>query len=234
MTTIRPAADRGQTRIGWLDSRHTFSFADYHDARHTGFRSLRVINDDRIAGGGGFDMHPHRDMEIVTVVLEGRLAHRDSMGHASTLGPGGVQRMSAGTGVFHSEHNPDPDAPLHLLQIWIHPVRRGIAPAYAEGHFDAITAPGPVRPIVDPAGQDGALGIQQDARILVAHLAPGQHHTHAIASGRSAWVHVYRGALRVHGEDLAAGDAMALEDEPEAVRLEAGEQAGAALIFDLA
>lgn len=233
MNTKRPAEERGHTRIDWLDSRHSFSFAGYHDPAHMGFRSLRVINDDHIGGGGGFDTHPHRDMEIVTVVLDGQLRHKDSMGHTSVLGPGGVQRMSAGRGVFHSEHNPSQDSPLRLLQIWIHPERRGLAPTYEEGVFSAINTPGQVQTLVSPTPADGALSIHQDARIIAAHLAPGDSHTHTLAAGRGAWVQAYRGSLRVNGVALDAGDALAV-DEGSAVALEAGEAPGAALIFDLA
>lgn len=233
MNTHRPADRRGLTRIDWLDSRHTFSFAGYHDPAHMGFRSLRVINDDRVGPGGGFDTHPHRDMEIVTVMMEGGLAHADSMGHRSILEAGGVQRMSAGRGVFHSEHNASADAPLRLLQIWIQPAARGLAPSYEEGRFAAITTPGTVETLAAPDKADGALRIHQDARIVAVHLAPGGAHTHPLLPGRGAWVQAFRGGIAVNGVALADGDGLSVEGE-EAAHFTAGAEPGAALLFDLA
>lgn len=233
MMTLRRAHERGHAQHGWLDSHHTFSFANYHDPAHMGFRSLRVINDDWIGGGGGFDLHPHRDMEIVTVVLEGALEHRDSMGHVSTLRPGDVQRMSAGTGVMHSEYNASEEDPLHLLQIWIQPRQRGIAPGYEEGRFERVTTPGAVETLVDPDGAAGALQIHQDARIAVIHPAPNASDTYALPSGWGAWVHVYEGTLQLGDATLQAGDAAAVEGE-ESLTLRAGAQGGAALVFALA
>ncbi len=229
MTTLRRSEDRGHANHGWLDSYHTFSFADYHDPRHMGFRSLRVINDDRVAPGGGFPTHRHRDMEIVTYVLDGALEHKDSMGTGSVIRPGDVQRMSAGTGVAHSEFNASKTDPVHLLQIWILPDRSGYSPSYEEKHFDAADKRGRLRIVASRDGRDGSVTLHQDATIHAGLFDGDERAEHALAPGRAAWVHVARGTLSVNGERLTAGDAAAIGDH---VTLERGEGAEV-LVFDL-
>ena len=232
MITIRKSDDRGHFDHGWLDTRHTFSFADYRDPRHIGFRALRVVNEDRVRPGQGFGTHPHRDMEIVTYVLEGGLAHRDSMGHGSTIHPGDVQRMSAGTGVTHSEFNASRTEPVHFLQIWILPDRTGLAPSYEQRRFPEEERRGRLRLVASPDGADGSVTVHQDARLLAALLAPGQAVGHALAPGRHAWVQVARGAVEVSGQRLSAGDGAALSGETEvALR---GIADSEVLLFDLA
>jgi redox-sensitive bicupin YhaK (pirin superfamily) len=231
---IRRARERGHADHGWLDSWHTFSFADYHDPRHMGFRALRVINEDRVAPGGGFPRHPHRDMEIVSYVLEGALEHKDSLGTGSVIRPGDVQRMSAGTGVLHSEYNASKTEPVHFLQIWILPDRAGHAPGYEQKTFSDADKRGRLRLVASPDGADGSVTIHQDARIHATVLARGAGVEHALAPGRHAWVHVARGAAEVNGTPLAAGDAAALTNEP-APRLRGGGDGDAELlVFDLA
>lgn len=232
MIVRRPAAERGHAHHGWLDTRHTFSFAGYRDPAHMGFRALRVINDDRIAAGAGFGTHPHADMEIVTWVLEGALEHRDSLGTGSVLRPGDAQRMSAGTGVAHSEFNHSPDEPLHLLQIWILPAVRGIAPGYEEKHIPIDERRGRLRLIVSPDGRDGSLRIHQDVAIHACVLAPGVDVSHALAPGRHAWLQVARGAVTLNGLDLDEGDGAAVSDE-EHLAITARADAEF-LLFDLA
>jgi redox-sensitive bicupin YhaK (pirin superfamily) len=232
MMDIRRAGERGHAEHGWLDSWHSFSFADYHDPAHMGYGPLRVINEDRIQPGTGFGTHGHRDMEIVSYVLEGALAHKDSMGTGSTIVPGDVQRMSAGRGVLHSEFNPAKDATTHFLQIWIEPDVRGIAPSYEQKHFDAASKRGRLRLVASPDGAEGSVTIHQDARIYAALLDGAERAVHALAPGRRAYVHVARGRLQVNGTPLAAGDAAKLSGVAE-VRLDAGEGAEA-LLFDLA
>jgi len=231
MITLRRSAERGHANHGWLDTHHTFSFANYYDPAHMGFGPLRVINDDRIAAGRGFGTHGHRDMEIITYVLEGAVAHKDSMGSGSTIQPGDVQRMSAGRGVMHSEFNPQPDRPTHLLQIWIEPDVTGIAPEYEEKRFDDAEKRGRLRLVAAPDGADGAVRIHQDARLYVG-LFDGEESAHlALAPGRRAWVHVARGAVTVNGHALQAGDAVAVSDEA-ALELSQGQEAEV-LVFDL-
>jgi redox-sensitive bicupin YhaK (pirin superfamily) len=231
---IRRARERGHADHGWLDSWHTFSFADYHDPRHMGFRALRVINEDRVAPGGGFPRHPHRDMEIVSYVLEGALEHKDSLGTGSVIRPGDVQRMSAGTGVLHSEYNASKTEPVHFLQIWILPDRAGHAPGYEQKTFSDADKRGRLRLVASPDGADGSVTIHQDARIHATVLARGAGVEHALAPGRHAWVHVARGAAEVNGTPLAAGDAAALTNE-SALRLRgAGDGDAELLVFDLA
>jgi quercetin 2,3-dioxygenase len=232
MITLRRSSERGHARHGWLDSRHTFSFADYHDPAHMGFRALRVINEDRVAPGQGFGSHSHRDMEIISYVLDGALAHKDSMGTGAVIRPGDVQRMSAGTGVTHSEMNASATAPVHFLQIWIQPDRRGHVPGYEQRAFPSADKAGRLRLVASPDGQDGSITIHADAQLFAGELAAGQAADHALAPGRHAWVHVVRGAARVNGHALAAGDAAALTGEP-AVHLE-GTDAAEVLVFDLA
>jgi redox-sensitive bicupin YhaK (pirin superfamily) len=231
MVTHRPAAARGHTRLGWLDSFHTFSFGDYHDPAHMGFRTLRVINDDRVAPGGGFAPHGHRDMEILTWVLEGALQHRDSLGNGSVIRPGDAQRMSAGTGITHSEFNASADAPVHLLQIWILPRRSDLAPGYEQRLFPPDDRRGRLRLIAAGDAREGAVTIHQDAFVWAALLAPGDAVTHRLAPGRNAWVQVARGAVRLGDVALAEGDGAAVSDEP-GVAL-AATAAAEILLFDL-
>ena len=232
MIELRPAAERGHADHGWLDSWHSFSFADYHDPRHMGFGALRVINEDRVAAGAGFGTHGHRDMEIVSYVLDGALAHKDSMGNGSVIRPGDVQRMSAGTGVMHSEFNERRDGPTHFLQIWIEPDRRGIAPSYEERRFEPADKRGRLRLIASPDGADGSVTIHQQARLHAALLDGDERARLALAPGRRAYVHVARGSVSVNGRPLAAGDAAKLVGEA-AVELEGGTDAEV-LVFDLA
>jgi quercetin 2,3-dioxygenase len=231
MQTIRRAGDRGHADHGWLDSHHTFSFADYHDPHHMGFRALRVINDDTVAPGKGFGSHPHRDMEILSYVLEGALAHKDSMGTGSVIEPGDVQRMSAGTGVVHSEFNASPTAPVHFLQIWIIPERRGIAPGYEQKRFTTPDKAGRLRLVASPDGRDGSVTIHADAAVHAGVFGAGQTAELPLAPGRHAWVHVARGTAVVNGHALGAGDGLALSEE-RAVTIEGGE-GGEVLVFDL-
>jgi redox-sensitive bicupin YhaK (pirin superfamily) len=232
MIDVRPALDRGYARHGWLESWHSFSFAEYHDPRHMGFGALRVINEDRIAAGTGFGTHGHRDMEILSYVLDGALAHRDSLGNGSVIRPGDVQRMSAGTGVMHSEFNPQPDAGTHFLQIWIQPDRLGLPPGYEERHFDAAQRRGRLRLIASPDGAEGSLTIRQDARLYAGLFDGRERDRLALAPGRRGYVHLARGAASVNGRALSAGDALKLVEEP-AVEIADGSGAEV-LVFDLA
>ena len=231
MIEIRRAGERGHAEHGWLDSWHSFSFADYYDPAHMGFGPLRVINEDRIQPGTGFGTHGHRDMEIISYVLEGALAHKDSMGTGSTIVPGDVQRMSAGRGVLHSEFNHAKDAATHFLQIWIEPSVRGIAPSYEQKHFDATSKRGRLRLVASPDGADSSVTIHQDTRVYATLLEGAERATHALATGRRAYVHVVRGGLTVNGTPLEAGDAAKLAGVAEIV-LEKG-QGAEALLFDL-
>jgi hypothetical protein len=231
MIVIRPAKERGHADHGWLDTWHTFSFADYYDRRFTGFRSLRVINEDFVAPGRGFPTHGHRDMEIITYVLEGALEHRDSLGTGSVIRPGEVQRMSAGTGVRHSEANPSAGEPLHLLQIWIEPSKAGIAPGYEQKTFADADKRGRLRLVASPDGAEGSVTIHQDARVYATVLGPGQQVVHRLAPGRHAWLHVARGALTLNGQRLSQGDGAAISDETSLVLV--GETDAEALLFDL-
>ena len=217
---------------GWLDTYHSFSFGEYYDPRNMGYRSLRVINEDVVAAGQGFGAHPHRDMEIITYVLEGALEHRDSMGNHGVIRPGEIQRMSAGTGVRHSEFNPSKTEPVHLLQIWIMPDTEGVKPSYEEKKI--ATEPGKLQLMAAKGASNGTASIHQDAEVYVAKLAQGQSVEHDIASGRGVYVHVARGAASVNGNALKHGDAIAVEQEPK-VRItnESAEQAEI-LLFDLA
>jgi redox-sensitive bicupin YhaK (pirin superfamily) len=232
MLTIRRAEDRGHFDHGWLDTRHTFSFAEYRDPAHMGFRSLRVINEDRVQPGRGFPTHSHRDMEILSFVLSGRLAHRDSLGTGSVIAPGDVQRMSAGTGVTHSEMNGSDAEPVHFLQVWIIPERAGIAPGYEQRRFEETEKRGRLRLVASRDGADGSLTVHQDVRVLSGLFDGAETASHRLAPGRHAWVHVVRGQVRVNGEALKAGDGAALSEEPE-LRL-GGGTAGEVLVFDLA
>lgn len=227
---LRRSADRGHARHGWLDSRHTFSFADYHDPAHVGFRSLRVINEDRVAPLGGFPTHPHRDMEIFSYVVAGRLAHRDSMGHEKILSPGEIQLMSAGSGVTHSEFNPSADEPAHFLQIWIHPHERGLSPSYTE--WTPPAASGPLALLISPDGRDGSARIAQDAEVHRLRLGPGESTRFELRPGRGLWVQLVAGALHAAGERLEAGDG-ASSEHPGTLDFTAADTPVEALLFDL-
>ena len=231
MLTIRKSADRGHFNHGWLDTYHTFSFGDYYDPSQMGFRALRVINEDRVAPGGGFGMHGHRDMEIVTLVLSGALAHQDSLGHGESLRPGELQRMTAGRGIRHSEFNASPSEPVHLYQIWLTPRAAGLEPSYEQKAFDPAERYGRWQLVASPTGEGGSLTIQQDARILLANLAAGEELAYKLAPGRHAWLQVLRGSLRVNDSPLATSDAAALSGEP-AVSLRA-TTATEVMLFDL-
>ncbi len=213
MIQVRRAADRGHADHGWLDSFHTFSFADYFAAKHHHFRALRVINEDRVAPGQGFGMHGHRDMEIVTYVLEGALQHQDSLGNGSILRPGEFQRMSAGSGIQHSEFNPSPTEPLHLYQIWLFPNQLGVKPSYEQKAFAEVERLGRFRVVASPDGADGSLTIQQDARVLLSTLPAGQSVTHELSPGRHAWLQVLRGQVSLNGTPLSTSDGAAVGEE---------------------
>jgi quercetin 2,3-dioxygenase len=212
MITIRKSEDRGHANYGWLDTHYTFSFADYHDPQHMGFRSLRVINDDTVAGGGGFGTHPHRDMEIITYILSGQLEHRDSMGNGRVIRSGEVQYMAAGTGVQHSEFNPAPDEPVHLLQIWILPDRKGAPPHYAEKSF-ARTTTGQLHLVASKSGRDGSMAINQDVDVFLARLGGGDEVSHVLKPNRHAWLQVAEGEVTLNGESLKSGDGAAVSEE---------------------
>ena len=228
---IRRSADRGHANHGWLESFHTFSFADYHDPRWMGFHSLRVINDDLILPGMGFGTPPHRDMEIITYILRGSLQHKDSMGNGRIIRPGDIQYMAAGTGVMHSEFNPSADEATHLLQIWIQPNRRGVTPRYEERSF-STAATGVLHQVAGPTGDGGSIQIHQDAELWLARLEPGQTVTHAVGAGRHAWLHVAEGEVRVGDTTLHGGDALAVS-EPGILSIQA-TAAAQLLLFHLA
>jgi redox-sensitive bicupin YhaK (pirin superfamily) len=231
MIALRSSGERGHANHGWLDSYHSFSFADYYDPQHMGYASLRVINEDYVQPGKGFGTHGHRDMEIITYILEGALEHKDSMGNGSVIRPDDVQRMSAGTGVQHSEFNPSPSEVVHLLQIWIEPDVTGIKPSYEEKHFDAASKRGKLRLIASRDGRDGSVTIHQDASVYAALIDGSERASHGLASGRKAYVHVARGRVTVGGHALAAGDALKADGESTLV-LEHGTKAEV-LLFDL-
>ena len=232
MMRIRPGQDRGHTRIDWLDSHHTFSFADYHDPEHMGFRQLRVLNEDRVKGGAGFGTHPHRDAEIITYVLEGALEHKDSMGNGSVIRPGEVQRMSAGTGVTHSEYNSSRTEPVHFLQIWILPARSGIQPSYEQKAFPLSTSADRLLLVASRDGRDGSLTVHQDVDLYAARMASGCTATHRLRPERHAWLQVAGGKVIVSGEHLGAGDGAALSNE-QSLEISADSDAEL-LLFDLA
>jgi len=214
MIRIRRAAERGRADHGWLDTRHTFSFADYFDPEHMSFRSLRVLNEDRVQPGKGFPSHPHRDMEILTYVLEGSLQHRDSMGNGSVIRPGEIQRMTAGAGVVHSEFNASATEPVHFLQIWILPEAAGLEPGYEQKTFPEGARRGRLCRVASREGGDGAVRIHQDAAVYAALLEPGERVEHPLAAGRGAWVQVAGGGLAMNGELMAVGDGAAVTDTP--------------------
>lgn len=232
MITLRPSHERGHANHGWLDTYHTFTFGGYYDAGHMGFRHLRVINEDRVQPGTGFGTHSHRDMEILTYVLEGELEHKDSMGNGSVIRPGEVQRMSAGTGVTHSEYNHSKSEPVHLLQIWIVPERKGLKPEYEQRSFPLKEKRGHLRLIAARDGRGGAVTVHQDVDLFAALLDRGERVAHRLNSGRYAWVQVARGAVMVNGVSLKVGDGAAISEE-ETLEVSASE-ASEALLFDLA
>lgn len=232
MIRFRDRMARGQSRRGWLDSRHTFSFAEYQDPEHMGFRSLRVINEDRVVPGAGFPRHGHRDMDIISYVLAGELEHKDSLGNGTVIRPGDVQRMSAGTGILHSEFNPSKSEPVHFLQIWIIPDREGLLPSYEQKTFPRPERRGRLRLVAAPRGEDGAVTVHQDARLFIADLEPGERVMHEIDRGRGVWVQVARGITTLNGTEMREGDGAAVEDE-RTVTIEA-DTATEVLLFDLA
>jgi hypothetical protein len=231
MIELRKAAERGHSNHGWLDSRHTFSFADYHDPRHMGFSVLRVINDDRVEPAAGFPTHGHRDMEIVSYVLEGALEHKDSLGTGSVIRPGEVQRMTAGTGVRHSEYNASRTEPVHFLQIWILPRAQGLVPGYEQKRFEPAELAGRLRLVASPDGRDSSVTIHQDAQLYASRLGSGEHVSYTLAPGRRAYVHVARGAVTLNSARLAAGDGAGVSSE-SALTL-AAEEPAEVLLFDL-
>lgn len=232
MLTLRPARERGRTRIEWLDSWHTFAFGDYVDSQWHGFRTLRVINDDVIGPAGGFGTHPHRDMEIITYVLSGALEHRDSLGNGSVIRPGDVQRMTAGTGIRHSEFNPSPTEAVRLLQIWLFPNQKGLTPGYEQQNFPASDKRGKLRLIASTDGRDGSVTFHQDADVYASLLEPGEQVSHDLRPGRHAWLQVATGKVTVNGQTLEEGDGAALSEESR-VTVTADSPAEI-LLFDLA
>jgi redox-sensitive bicupin YhaK (pirin superfamily) len=234
MIRIRRSKERGHADHGWLDSFHTFSFNTYYDPAHMGFRSLRVINEDRVAPGRGFGAHGHRDMEILSYVLDGSLAHQDSIGHKEVLGPNEIQRMSAGRGVTHSEFNASHEKPVHFLQIWIQPASVGSSPSYEQIRFETEDKKDRWKLLAGPQGGVGASRINQDARVLVTELAKGGEIQYALEPARHAWLQVLRGTILVNGNVLEAGDAIAASDEPNLSITATGADANEVLLFDLA
>jgi redox-sensitive bicupin YhaK (pirin superfamily) len=234
MITVRKSNDRGAGRHGWLDSKHTFSFANYYDPAHMGFRSLRVINEDTVAPGRGFGAHQHDNMEIISIVMDGALAHKDSTGGDGVLRRGEVQRMSAGTGVVHSEFNGSGTEPVHFFQIWILPERGGITPGYEQKLFPDEERQDRLRLLVAPRAEDGAVAIHQDARLYSSILAPGARVEHPLAPGRGAWLQVASGSVDVNGVSLNAGDGAAIEEENTLTISGTGSEPAEILLFDLA
>ena len=232
MITLRPNEERGGADHGWLKTRHTFSFNTYHDPKHVHFRSLRVINEDWVASGQGFGTHPHDNMEIITYVLEGALEHKDSLGTGSIIRPGDAQRMSAGTGILHSEFNHSKTEDVHLLQIWIMPNQRNVAPGYEQKTFPASEKQGKLRVIAAPDGRDGAVSIHADANLYVSLLKPGEKVQHTLAAGRSAWLQVAKGEVELNGHAMKQGDGAAVSDESK-LEIASGTDAEI-LLFDLA
>lgn len=232
MITIRQSSERGHFDHGWLDTYHSFSFARYYDAQHMGFRSLRVINEDRVAGGRGFGMHPHDNMEILTLVLEGALGHKDTLGNGSQIRPGDVQRMSAGTGLAHAEYNASDVEPVHLFQIWMLPNTQNVAPSYDQKHFEPADKRNRLRLVASQSGRDASISIHQDADLYESLLEADTTLTHDLRPGRGAWLQVARGDVSINGQALQAGDGAQIEDEST---LEFFTQHGAEfLLFDLA
>lgn len=232
MLTVRKSSERGHLNFGWLDTFHTFSFGDYQDPRHMGFRSLRVINDDRVAPAMGFDTHPHKDMEIITYVLEGALAHRDSLGSEGVIKPGEVQVMTAGKGIRHSEFNGSKTQQVHLLQIWIRPAAAGLPPAYAQKEFPREKRLNRLQAVASPDERDGSLKINQDAVVYATILEKGKSVEHTLAAGRHAWVQVGKGEVEVNGVKLGTGDGVSVSEEKALKIVGSGESE--LLVFDLA
>ena len=232
MLTVRPSESRGRADFGWLDSRHSFSFGQYYDPAHMDFRDLRVINEDRVAPEGGFPAHSHRDMEIISYVLEGALEHKDSLGNGAAIRPGEVQRMSAGTGITHSEFNPAKNAPVHFLQIWIMPEKANVAPGYEQRSYSKADRQGKLKLVGSRNGRDGSVTIHQDVSLYAGLLAKGDRVKHGLAAGRHAWLQLARGAVTANGQWLRAGDGAAISDEAE-IEIVADEPAEI-LLFDLA
>ncbi|MCZ6531917.1 MAG: pirin family protein [SAR324 cluster bacterium] len=232
MLNLRPARERGHANYGWLDTNHSFSFANYHDPAHMGFRDLRVINEDRVAPGSGFDAHPHRDMEIISYVLDGAIEHRDSLGVGSVIRRGEIQCMTAGTGIVHSEFNHSQEEPLHFFQIWIEPRQTGLEPGYEQKQIDPDKARGNLHLIASPQGGDGAILIHQDVKIYTARLAPGDEVRHALSPRRHAWLQLATGAVDLNGQSMGKSDGVAVSEESElTIR---AEQETELLLFDLA
>jgi len=234
MLTVRKSKERGHADHGWLDSHHTFSFASYYDPSQMGYRSLRVINEDRVTEGRGFGAHPHRDMEILTYVLQGKLAHKDSMGHVEVLGPNEIQKMSAGSGVVHSEFNGSDTEPVHFLQIWIEPKTRGTTPEYEQLKFNATEKLDRFKLLASPEKIPGATTINQDASLSVAELTPGKQLTYPLGRKRHAWLHVIDGEVTVNGNPLHTGDALAADEEDVLNVVAHGSTNSEILLFDLA
>ena len=236
MITLRRAGERGRTELDWLSSRHTFAFGEYHDPAHMGFRALRVINEDRVQPGMGFGTHGHQDMEILSLVLSGALEHKDDMGHGSVIHPGEIQFMRAGTGVMHSEYNPSPVEPVHFLQIWILPGRRGLPPAYAQKTYDGRAAEKGFALLASRDGREGTIRLEQDAELLLARLKPGSERHYPLAADRHAWVQVARGNVRLNGHALTAGDGAAVTGEHDLELASGGDNGGETaevLVFEL-
>lgn len=232
MITVRKAEDRGHFDFGWLNTYHTFSFSEYYDPKHMHFRSLRVINEDTVHPGGGFPTHPHRDMEIITYVLEGELAHKDSMGNGSVIRPGEVQRMSAGTGILHSEFNHSKDKSVHLLQIWILPNKRGVTPSYEQKFFEAKEKQGRLRLVASPDGSEASVTIHQDAKLFATLLESGQNVEYRLEPDRHIWIHVARGTIELNGQKLGQSDSAGISEE-QLITITSTEKAEV-LLFDLA
>jgi len=233
MITIRSSQARGSANFGWLDSRHTFSFGNYYDPDHMGFSSLRVINEDKVQPSRGFSTHGHRDMEIISYVLDGALAHKDNIGNGSTIRPGDVQRMSAGTGILHSEFNASETDSVHFLQIWILPEQRNLEPSYEQKNFSMADKQGQLRLVGSRDGRDGSVTIHQDVNLYAAVLAQGEEVSHQLNEGRSVWVQVARGAIQLNDRDLTAGDGAAITQET-AITLKGTSDSAEILLFDLA
>ncbi|MGF1496217.1 MAG: pirin family protein [Elainellaceae cyanobacterium] len=232
MITLRPGQERGAANFGWLDSRHTFSFGNYYDPNHMGFADLRVINEDKVAPGQGFGRHGHRDMEIISYVLDGALEHKDSIGTGSVIRPGDVQRMSAGTGILHSEYNASQTEPVHFLQIWILPEKKGIEPGYEQKNFAEAEKQGTLRLVGSRDGREGSITIHQDVNLYATTLGDSETVNYALANGRVAWLQVARGALRLNGQLLSAGDGAAISQEA-LISLQGTSDRAEALLFDL-
>lgn len=233
MITVRSSQARGAANFGWLDSRHTFSFGNYYDSDHMGFSSLRVINEDKVQPSRGFSTHGHRDMEIVSYVLDGALAHKDNIGNGSVIRPGDVQRMSAGTGILHSEFNASDTEPVHFLQIWILPEQRNLEPSYEQKNFSEAEKQGTLRLVGSRDGRDGSVTIHQDINLYATTLSNGDAVSHALGEGRSVWVQVARGAVQLNGHNLTAGDGAAIVDEA-VITLKGASDRAEVLLFDMA